>query len=167
MIIQNFLEKALKEVNVGKDIRLEVSEDGNDLLTARIFENKIVWSESNFVDMYFLIHEYIEKRGVFLAHNIKTYYIISKCCLAHEVGHLIDKNAKRTLRKRNRIAKRFNNKPSEKLLYQYNDLSLKMENRAWDKIEKRLNIQDETERKIFNLVKEFGLSSYENKKEAC
>lgn len=167
MIIQNFLEKALTEVNLGKNIKLEVSEDSDTLLTARIFENKIVWSESNFVDMYFLIHEYIEKRGLFLAHNIKTYYIISKCCLAHEVGHLIDKNAKRTLRKRNRIAKRFNNKPSEKLLSRYNDLSLKMENRAWDKIEKKLNIRDEVEKKVFYLVKEFGLNSYGNKKEAC
>ena len=108
----------------------------------------------------------MEKKGLDLSHNVDTYYMVSRCCLAHEVGHLIDKTAKIRLRRRNRIAEKFNKKPTKRLLNKYYKISLRMETSAWNKIEKKLNIEDEKEREIFYLVKDFGLNSYINKKEA-
>lgn len=161
MIIQYFLEKALEDLDVdGKNISLFVDDTGNKHLYAKVFENKIVWSESNFIDLYFIIYDYLENHGLHLKHNVKTYYMISRCCLAHEVGHLLDDKGKHYLNKRNQIAQKFNKNPKSSLIRKYNRLSLKLENRAWDIIENKIDIEDSTEREIFHLIKEFGLESY-------
>ena len=161
MIIQCFLEKVLEDLDLDKkNISLEVESNSSKQLYAKVFEDKIVWSESNFVDLYFIIFDYLEKNGLYLNHNIKTYYMVSKCCLAHEVGHLLDSKGKHYLNKRNQIAQRFNNNPKQSLIRKYQRLSLKLENRAWDIIEKEIEFYDVLEHKIFLLIKEFGLQSY-------
>lgn len=161
MIIQCFLEKVLEDLALDKkNISLVVESDSSEHLYAKVFEDKIVWSENNFVDLYFIIFDYLEKNGLYLNHNIKTYYMVSKCCLAHEVGHLLDDKGKHYLNKRNQIAQRFNNNPKQSLIRKYQRLSLKLENRAWDIIEKEIEFDDTLEHRIFLLIKEFGLQSY-------
>lgn len=161
MIIQYFLEKALEDLGVGeKNISLSVEDTSDEHLYAKVFENKIVWSESNFLDLYFIIFDYLDNHGLHLKHNVKTYYMISRCCLAHEVGHLLDEKGKHYLNKRNQIARKFNNNPKASLIRKYHRLSLKLENRAWDIIESEIEFDDELEYRIFLLIKEFGLQSY-------
>lgn len=164
MIIQQFLENILSEFDIEDNISIVLENDKKTPLAARITTDEIVWSEENFAISYLRFSNFLKEDGYDIIDGIDSYYFITKCCLAHEIGHLFDSEIKNKLDK---LRELYNKTTNCNTVYEFNlfannfkNTKIEMEEKAWDIAETIVEFKNEFEKIIFNKIKYYALNSY-------
>lgn len=167
-----FLEKEIEELGLRLLKKARLEENTTFSITAppwmndaNIFEvnGRIVYSipERNFYEFKGLEHWLWEKFGT----GATTFLQVQKINIAHEIGHALQTNLKEKTRALLALKspETLANIVSLDALYlhieQYRSILLEVEKEAWD-----LGwdlIQDETNKELFNLIRNHALNSYE------
>lgn len=164
MIIKQFLEEILNEFDINDEIYIFLENEQKTPLAARITTNEIVWSEENFAISYLRFSNFLKEDGYNIIDCIDSYYFITKCCLAHEIGHLLDIEIKDKLSK---LKVLYNKTTNCNNVYEFNlfasnfkNTKIEMEEKAWEIAETIIGFKNDFEKIIFNKIKSYALNSY-------
>lgn len=164
MVIKTFIEEIVAELNKIENqyIEVVVEEDSEKALVAQIFDNRIVWSHSNFEYTYELVYELLKNNNL---EDIASKYFITKCCIAHEIGHFMDitsKSALHHLEYLSNLSLQYeeDNEMYNNIAQEFYDLRIKLEENAWNLSEKIVNFSTHKEWLGFYLIRQFFLNSY-------